>query len=43
MNIDLPIFATHGNHDYPSSRDCNHQISILDIFQAGNFVNYYGK
>jgi DNA repair exonuclease SbcCD nuclease subunit len=36
MNIRLPIFIIHGNHDYPSNEFGN--LSILDLLQAGNYV-----
>ena len=38
MNISLPIFIIHGNHDYPSNEFGN--LSILDLLQAGNYVYF---
>ena len=36
MNIDLPIFIIHGNHDYPSNEYDN--LSVLDLLSAGQYV-----
>ena len=41
MNISLPIFTIHGNHDYPSN-DFG-KISVCDLLHASNYVNYFGK
>ena len=35
MNIELPMFAIHGSHDYPSTEE---NISPLDILQSCNLV-----
>jgi len=36
LNIDLPIFTIHGNHDYPSTTGNN--ISSLDVLHASHLV-----
>lgn len=41
VNIGLPIFTIHGNHDYPSN-DFG-KISVCDLLHASNLVNYFGK
>ena len=41
LNIALPIFTIHGNHDYPSN-DFG-KISVCDLLHASNYVNYFGK
>lgn len=41
LNISLPIFTIHGNHDYPSN-DFG-KISVCDLLHASNYVNYFGK
>jgi double-strand break repair protein MRE11 len=41
LNVSLPIFTIHGNHDYPTS-DFG-RISSCDLLQASNYVNYFGK
>lgn len=40
MNIGLPVFTIHGNHDDPSSAD---DTSAVDILASANLVNYFGK
>lgn len=40
MNVKLPIFSIHGNHDDPSGFN---SISPLDILHSGGFVNYFGR
>lgn len=39
LNIELPIFMIHGNHDYPSTNGTN--ISSLDVLQASHLVKYH--
>lgn len=41
LNIGLPIFTIHGNHDYPSN-DFG-KISVCDLLHASSYVNYFGK
>lgn len=36
LNIDLPIFVIHGNHDYPMNSGDN--ISTLDLLHASRLV-----
>lgn len=40
INISLPIFSIHGNHDDPSGFN---NISPLDILHSAGLVNYFGK
>jgi len=40
LNIGLPVFTIHGNHDDPSSVD---NTSAVDILASANLVNYFGK
>ncbi len=40
MNVGLPVFTIHGNHDDPSSVD---NTSAVDILATANLVNYFGK
>lgn len=40
LNIGLPVFTIHGNHDDPSSMD---DISAVDILASANLLNYFGK
>lgn len=41
LNIDLPVFIIHGNHDYPVN-DLG-DVSVLDMFHAAKYLNYFGK
>lgn len=36
INIDLPVFIIHGNHDYPGNVGDN--VSSLDVLQASHLV-----
>ncbi|EON96752.1 putative dna repair protein rad32 protein [Phaeoacremonium minimum UCRPA7] len=40
MNISIPVFSIHGNHDDPSGD--GHYCS-LDLLQVAGLVNYYGR
>ncbi|KAI2487889.1 Double-strand break repair protein mus-23 [Pyrenophora tritici-repentis] len=40
INIAIPVFAIHGNHDDPSGEG---SFSPLDLLQASGFVNYFGR
>jgi|JI6StandDraft_1071083.scaffolds.fasta_scaffold07725_1 double-strand break repair protein MRE11 len=40
LNIRLPIFSVHGNHDYPEELDGR---SVFDLLQESNYINYIGR
>lgn len=40
MNISIPVFSIHGNHDDPSGFG---RLSSLDILSITGLVNYFGK
>lgn len=40
LNIQLPIFTIHGNHDFPMQTG---SLSVCDLLHASNYVNYFGK
>ncbi|CAK7563604.1 MAG: meiotic recombination [Sporothrix epigloea] len=40
INISIPVFSIHGNHDDPSGD--GHYCS-LDLLQVAGFVNYFGR
>ena len=40
LNVGLPIFTIHGNHDDPSGSD---NLSAVDILSSCKLVNYFGK
>ncbi|XP_031845471.1 double strand break repair nuclease mre11 isoform X1 [Nomia melanderi] len=39
LNISMPIFSIHGNHDDPSFG----AVGSMDLLSASGFVNYFGK
>ncbi|EAR84214.2 ser/thr phosphatase family protein (macronuclear) [Tetrahymena thermophila SB210] len=41
LNIELPIFVIHGNHDYPSDEYGN--LSVIDLLHATKYLNHFGK
>lgn len=40
LNIQLPVFSIHGNHDDPWGKDA---FSVLDILSTTGLINYFGK
>ncbi|KAK4183795.1 putative double-strand break repair protein mus-23 [Podospora australis] len=40
INISIPIFSIHGNHDDPSG---DGHFCSLDLLQAAGLVNYFGR
>ena len=40
LNISLPVFSIHGNHDDPTG---SAQLCALDLLSAAGLVNYFGK
>lgn len=40
LNISLPVFSIHGNHDDPNGFK---QLCSLDILSTAGLVNYFGK
>ncbi|KAF2761909.1 DNA repair exonuclease [Pseudovirgaria hyperparasitica] len=40
INVAIPVFSIHGNHDDPSGE--NH-LAALDILQMSGLLNYYGR
>ncbi|XP_069690636.1 double-strand break repair protein MRE11 isoform X2 [Periplaneta americana] len=40
LNISIPIFSIHGNHDDPSGYG---RVSSLDLLSAPGLLNYFGK
>ena len=44
INIDLPIFMTHGNHDDPGAEmGDSTALACADLLQTVSLVNYFGK
>ncbi|KAF2267057.1 DNA repair exonuclease [Lojkania enalia] len=40
INVAIPVFAIHGNHDDPSGEG---HFAALDLLQISGLVNYYGR
>ena len=40
LNIKIPVFSIHGNHDDPGGLG---SLCALDLLQASGLVNYFGK
>lgn len=40
LNVEIPVFSIHGNHDDPSGAG---QIGSLDLLSVTGLVNYFGK
>ena len=40
MNVSLPVFSIHGNHDDPTGLG---GFSCLDLLHEARLVNYFGK
>lgn len=40
LNVGLPVFTIHGNHDDPSGPE---NLSAVDLLSAVHYVNYFGK
>ncbi|XP_057605103.1 double-strand break repair protein MRE11 isoform X2 [Hippopotamus amphibius kiboko] len=40
LNISIPVFSIHGNHDDPTGADA---LCTLDILSCAGFVNHFGR
>jgi double-strand break repair protein MRE11 len=40
MNVSIPIFSIHGNHDDPTGK---RQISAMDLMSSMGLINYFGR
>ncbi|PHJ24215.1 mre11 dna-binding domain-containing protein [Cystoisospora suis] len=40
VNVCMPIFAMHGNHDDPGEKS---HLSPLDLLEAAHLINYFGR
>ena len=43
INVALPVFSIHGNHDEPGADITGHSIAPLDLLSTAGLVNYFGK
>ncbi|KAK5109003.1 hypothetical protein LTR62_007637 [Meristemomyces frigidus] len=42
INVAIPVFSIHGNHDDPAGEGEGH-LAALDLLQMSGLVNYYGR
>lgn len=40
LNVSIPLFSIHGNHDDPTGRN---NLCSLDLLHTAGLVNYFGK
>jgi double-strand break repair protein MRE11 len=40
INVAIPVFSIHGNHDDPTGEG---HLASLDLLQVSGLVNYYGR
>ncbi|PKI85908.1 Mre11p [Malassezia vespertilionis] len=43
LNVSIPLFSIHGNHDDPQGTSADGPLSALDIPAAGGLLNYFGR
>ncbi|CAM9463781.1 unnamed protein product [Phaeothamnion confervicola] len=43
FSVGLPVFSIHGNHDDPTRDSGMESLAAVDILQAMNLINYFGK
>lgn len=40
LNVSIPVFSIHGNHDDPTGQK---QISAMDLLATSGLINYFGR
>ncbi|EGG01081.1 uncharacterized protein MELLADRAFT_39329, partial [Melampsora larici-populina 98AG31] len=43
LNVGLPVFSIHGNHDDPQGIGPEGALCALDVLSASGLVNYFGR
>ncbi|GAA6043588.1 hypothetical protein JCM8097_005270 [Rhodosporidiobolus ruineniae] len=43
INVGLPVFSIHGNHDDPQGVGSEGALCALDILSASGLINYFGR
>ncbi|GAA5890007.1 hypothetical protein JCM6882_009196 [Rhodosporidiobolus microsporus] len=43
INVGLPVFSIHGNHDDPQGVGAEGALCALDILSASGLINYFGR
>ncbi|KIL66027.1 hypothetical protein M378DRAFT_161245 [Amanita muscaria Koide BX008] len=43
LNVGIPVFSIHGNHDDPQGTGAEGALCALDVLSASGLINYMGK
>lgn len=43
MNVAIPVFSIHGNHDDPQGIGAEGALSAVDLLSVTGLTNYFGK
>ncbi|KAK4052670.1 meiotic recombination [Microbotryomycetes sp. JL201] len=43
LNVGLPVFSIHGNHDDPQGTGSEGALCALDLLAASGLINYFGR
>ncbi|BGP25655.1 double-strand break repair protein MRE11 [Rhodotorula toruloides] len=43
LNVGLPVFSIHGNHDDPQGVGAEGALCALDVLSASGLINYFGR
>ncbi|EFP81287.1 meiotic recombination [Puccinia graminis f. sp. tritici] len=43
LNVGLPVFSIHGNHDDPQGMGPEGALCALDVLSASGLINYFGR
>lgn len=43
LNVSMPVFCIHGNHDDPQGVGEDGSLSALDVLSAAGLLNYFGQ
>lgn len=43
LNVGIPVFSIHGNHDDPQGSDVGGPLSALDVLSSAGLLNYFGR
>ncbi|GAA5957123.1 hypothetical protein JCM8115_003964 [Rhodotorula mucilaginosa] len=43
INVGLPVFSIHGNHDDPQGVGTEGALCALDVLSASGLINYFGR
>ena len=43
LNVCMPVFSIHGNHDDPQGMGEDGTLSALDVLAAAGLLNYFGR